>query len=250
MKLIHRAQWGARAPKNYTRLASTKGVKVHYVGETISPALTDDHDRCTALVKSIQRDHMDGNGWADIAYNALVCPHGYVYEGRGPHRLCAANGPGLNTDHYAVCGLVGDKGLVVPSDAMLNGLRDAIEWLREAGDAGSQIKGHRDGYSTSCPGDRLYAWVKKGAPRPGGKPTPPGKAPAWPGVYLKVGSTGTSVRTWQAQMHKRGWTITVDGVYGDESRRVCIAFQKEKHLNPDGIVGPDTWRATWEAPIA
>ena len=35
-----------------------------------------DHTRCTGVVRSIQSFHMDGNGWNDIAYNFLVCPHG------------------------------------------------------------------------------------------------------------------------------------------------------------------------------
>lgn len=166
MKLITRKQWGARAPKNVSRLGSTRGVKVHYEGDHISTALATDHRLCASQVRNIQTFHMDTRGWSDIAYNALVCPHGSVYVGRGPHVLCAANGPGLNFGHYAVCGLVGDSGLTQPSPAMLNGIRDAIEWLRAEGGAGSEIKGHRDGYSTSCPGEPLYAWVRKGAPRP------------------------------------------------------------------------------------
>jgi len=62
--------------------------------------------------------------------------------------------------------MVGNKGLVDPSDDMLNGIRDAIEYVRAKGDAGNEIKGHRDGYSTDCPGPKLYPWVQKGAPRP------------------------------------------------------------------------------------
>lgn len=168
MDIVSRKAWGARAPRSSERLASTKGVKVHYVGDTVDPRLTSDHTRCVAMVRGIQASHMDDRGWHDIGYTALVCPHGNVFVGRGPHVLCAANGPGLNSGHYAVCGLVGDEGLTKPSEAMLNGIRDAIEWLRKTGDAGGEIRGHRDGYSTTCPGEPLYAWVKAGAPRPKG----------------------------------------------------------------------------------
>jgi hypothetical protein len=166
MKLVTRSEWGARAPKSSAYLASTLGVKVHYTGEYESPELLGDHTGCSGRLRSIQNDHMDGNGWDDIAYNFLVCDHGYVFEGRGPHVLCAANGPGLNSGHYAVCGLVGNAGVTHPPDDMLNGIRDAIEYLRAKGAAGNEIKGHRDGYSTDCPGDPLYAWVRAGAPRP------------------------------------------------------------------------------------
>lgn len=171
IKLVSRSAWGARAPRaTASYLASTRGVKVHYTGDYMDPRIVDDHDRCAPRVRSIQNGHMDDNGWNDIGYSAVVCPHAYVFVGRGPHRLPAANGPGLNSGHYAVCGLVGDKGHTKPTDAMLNGIRDAIGWLRAEGDAGFEIKGHRDGYATDCPGEPLYAWVRKGAPRPPSKP--------------------------------------------------------------------------------
>lgn len=166
MKLVTRSGWGARAPKGSSRLGGPNGVKVHYTGDPENPKMVDDHALCYERVRAIQRSHMDGNDWADIGYSALVCLHGVVFYGRGPHVLPAANGAGLNSGHYAVCGLIGRSGLTKPSEAMLHGIRDAIEWLRDEGDAGEQIRGHRDGYSTDCPGDELYAWVRKGAPRP------------------------------------------------------------------------------------
>jgi hypothetical protein len=167
MKLVKRADWGARAPKVApTYLASARGVKVHYTGEYEDPAILGNHGRCAGRIRAIQNDHMDGRGWNDIAYNFLVCDHAYVFEGRGLHHLCAANGPGLNTGHFAVCGLVGNKGETQPPADMLDGIRDAIEYLRSHGGAGNEIKGHRDGYATDCPGDPLYAWVRQGAPRP------------------------------------------------------------------------------------
>ncbi|QKW40723.1 peptidoglycan-binding protein [Actinomadura sp. NAK00032] len=47
----------------------------------------------------------------------------------------------------------------------------------------------------------------------------------------------------------RGWRIAADGAYGPRSESVCRSFQAEKGLAVDGIVGPATWRAAWEAPI-
>jgi hypothetical protein len=123
---------------------------------------------------------MNGNGWSDVAYNMLVCKHGYVFMGRGPKVLTAANGPGLNSQHYSVCALVGTSGDVQPTDDMLNGIRDAIQYLRVHGNAGREIKGHRDGYATSCPGDALYAWVRRGAPRPKATSTPTPVEPTAP----------------------------------------------------------------------
>ena len=79
----------------------------------------------------------------------------------------------LNEPHYAVCGLVGSSGSTRPTSDQRNGLRDAIEYCRRQGPACQEIKGHRDGYATDCPGPVLYAWVRAGAPRPSErKPAP------------------------------------------------------------------------------
>jgi peptidoglycan hydrolase-like protein with peptidoglycan-binding domain len=54
----------------------------------------------------------------------------------------------------------------------------------------------------------------------------------------------------EGRPRKRGWKIAVDGTYGPPSEKVCRAFQEEKHLGVDGIVGPKTWAAAWTAPSA
>ncbi|ACY97921.1 MULTISPECIES: GH25 family lysozyme [Thermomonospora] len=85
-----------------------------------------------------------------------------------------------------------------------------------------------------------------------GAAAPPASgAPAWPGRYLRQPPMmhGQDVRRWQARMRERGWRIAADGWYGPASERVCRAFQAEKGLAVDGVVGPVTWRAAWEAPI-
>ncbi|SDH63747.1 Putative peptidoglycan binding domain-containing protein [Sinosporangium album] len=249
--LIPRRAWGARSPRgSYTTLSSTKGVKVHYTGGRVDPKIIDDHDKCVAMVKSIQKHHMDGNGWMDIGYSMVVCPHRKVFEGRGLKRVPAANGAGLNSAHYAVLGLVGSSGLVKPNDDMLHGILDAVAYLRAEGGAGREIKGHRDGYPTACPGEALYTWVKSGAPRPGSKPPAnSGTAPKFPGRLLKYPPImrGEDVRTWQRQMKKLGYTIDADGAYGAASEKVCRQFQRDQKLGVDGVVGPATWKAAWNA---
>ncbi|WP_182886114.1 N-acetylmuramoyl-L-alanine amidase [Microbispora sp. H10885] len=253
--LVSRADWGARSPRgSYSSLASTRGVKVHYTGGRVDPGIVRDHAKCVAMVKSIQNFHMDGNGWLDIGYSMVACPHRKVFVGRGPGHLPAANGPGLNSGHYAVLGLVGNAGLVQPTDGILHAILDAVEYLRAKGGAGKEIKGHRDGYSTDCPGDALYAWVKKGAPRPGGTSLPdpkPGPQPTqkWPGRLLKYPPVmqGDDVRAWQSRMKTLGYDITVDGAYGPDSQEACRRFQKDKHLDVDGIVGKQTWDAAFAA---
>ncbi len=270
MQLVTRAAWGAQPPRSgWTYMASTQGVKVHYEGTEVPADLPDHHEWCAGRVRDIQAAHLanTSEGWIDVAYNALVCCHGYVFEGRGLHHETGANGnQPLNRAHYAVCGMIGDSGLTQPTDALLNGLRDAIEWLQQYGGAGPEIKGHRDGYATDCPGDPLYAWVQAGAPRPGGGAggvrggggTGAQSAPPWPGEYLQLQDPllhDDNVRTWQQRIADRGWPLTVDGWYGEQSRSVCEQFQQDSTANGwpltvDGVVGPETWRASWERPLS
>ncbi|MES9804913.1 N-acetylmuramoyl-L-alanine amidase [Streptomyces cinereoruber] len=166
MAIIRRAQYGLPATSPAAYIAKTRGVKVHYLG---TPYSSRPHAQCAAYVRQIRASHLANKteNYSDIAYNHLVCEHGDVFEGRGPHHRTGANGTAtLNSQDYAVCALLGSSGLTEPTDAMLHGIRDAIEDLRENGDAGDWIGGHRDGHPTSCPGDPLYAWVQAGAPRP------------------------------------------------------------------------------------
>lgn len=174
MKLVTRSAWGAR-PSKYTLayIGSTRGVKVHYEGTYVPKSLAnpDQHSKCDDRMRDIQASHLANTqeNYSDIAYNYVVCPHGYVYEGRGYHKKTGANGTAaLNAQDYAVCAMVGSSGLVYPTDAQLNGIVDAIELLRDKGDAGNWVGGHRDGYATACPGEPLYKWVHDGAERPGG----------------------------------------------------------------------------------
>ena len=105
------------------------------------------------------------------------------------------------------------------------------------------------------PMDRILS-IAGGATAPA--PTPPpsggGKAPAMPGdsqPYFGVGvrDRSSGVRTWQQQMKNRGWSIGVDGQFGPESKDRCIKFQREKGLTADGLVGSQTWNATWNSPV-
>lgn len=67
------------------------------------------------------------------------------------------------------------------------------------------------------------------------------------GPPVKLGDTGKAVIAVQQRLAARGWTITVDGDFGPATEKIVIAFQKEKGLTPDGIVGPLTWYKMWTA---
>jgi lysozyme len=83
-------------------------------------------------------------------------------------------------------------------------------------------------------------------------PTPPAPfagSADWPGRLFVWPSNptvrGTDVASWQGRIARRGFTVTTDGIYGPESKAACVAFQRHAGLNPDGIVGRDTWNSTF-----
>lgn len=93
--------------------------------------------------------------------------------------------------------------------------------------------------------DALFAFLAAGEEQPS---QPTSQVPALPGV-MKLGSRGNHVKQAQQRFADRGWTIGVDGVYGPQTREVVMKFQKEKKLRVDGIIGANTWRAMWTAPV-
>lgn len=189
--------------------ATAKGVKVHYTGGAVSTKLLKNHSLCVALWRDIRAAHLANvaEGYSDVAYNYAGCVHGYLLEGRGLGRRTGANGnQTLNKAHYAILGLVGSSGLTQPTDELLGAIRDGIELLREHG-AGTEIKGHKDGYATSCPGGPLYAWVQKGAPRPGGKPVEPK-----PGAGRPVVDLSQLLAAAKADPPKKGTPVSYAGV--------------------------------------
>ncbi|MBO4272372.1 N-acetylmuramoyl-L-alanine amidase [Microbispora triticiradicis] len=263
MNLISRAGWKAKAPNGfYTVVSSTRGVKVHYTGGPVPAGIVDDHDLCVQHVRDIQRMHMAGGRevpYMDIGYNMVACPHRKVFMGRGPHHLPAANGPGLNSGHYAVLALVGNKGFTQPNDDLLHAVCDAIDYLRKEGGAGKEVKGHRDGYATDCPGGPLYAWVKKGAPRPDGGASTPEKS--WTETLmedlplLREGDDKYDVKTARGCMFARG--RVPEAVYTNAGLKEWLErtkfdsefgglvrdFQRAEKLDVDGLIGKNTWMA-------
>lgn len=162
MKLITRAQWGARAPRAQPPEDFT-GATAHWEGPHMG---TFPHASCPAKVRGIQAFHMDARGWSDIAYNAVVCPHGYVFEGRGQGVRSAANGTNVGNDaDGAVCYLGGEGDPFTPEGAAA--MADALHWLSPGG----QRHAHRDWKPTTCPGDTIAAWVHSPAALTPGAPT-------------------------------------------------------------------------------
>ena len=55
---------------------------------------------------------------------------------------------------------------------------------------------------------------------------------------IRLGSRGADVRYLQTKLR-----LTADGIFGANTRKAVIAFQKSKGLTADGVVGARTWAA-------
>jgi hypothetical protein len=172
--LITRAEWGARPARGGIGTISPEGITVHYNGPAFG-GFPWDHGRCGQLVRATQAFHLDGRGWADIAYTACVCPHGFVFEGRGVRQRTAAQGTNAgNARSLALMFLIGEG-----EPATDEARAVAIWWANEVARVPLRWA-HRDWHSTACPGDPLAFWKATGFRPPGLPATPTAPPPAPP----------------------------------------------------------------------
>lgn len=171
-----RSTWGAARNTNPRPVATASriGISWHYDGGSPLALAGKPHSACLSRVKDDQTFHMSpARGWADIGYNALICQHGRVIEGRG-FDLQGAHSPGVNVQHYGVQFMVG--GSESPTAAALARavqLRAALE-----AHSGKTLRqwGHKDdpAASTDCPGSLIESWVHSGGPYKGAAPVTTG----------------------------------------------------------------------------
>ncbi|MET0785493.1 MAG: hypothetical protein ABWY25_02150 [Paenisporosarcina sp.] len=173
MDLVTRDQWGARRPKNRVTGSLTGPSTGHWNGPQI-PVV--DHSKCAAQVRGVQNFHMDSRGWSDIAYNFVICPHGYTFEGRGLNVINGANGTNTaNRTSHAIMWLAGKDNPF--TDAEKIEFRECVKYVDDNTMAPDSAVGHRDHKSTECPGNERYNWIHQGmpvsTPAPPSQPTPP-----------------------------------------------------------------------------
>jgi hypothetical protein len=233
MKLVPRKDWSARAPRRVTRRHMDHKSTLHWNGPKVPEVK---HERCASLVRGIQNYHMDGQGWNDIAYNFVVCSHGYVFEGRGVNVTNGANGVNdANFNSHAVMCLAGQGNKFTASEK--KAVQEVVGYIGRQAPAPAQLVGHRDHKSTECPGNERYSWLKGlGTAKPS-RPSKPSGRPV-----LRRGDSGDPVILLQTILrNKAGGGIVVDGRFGPNTERKVRLLQKFFKLTPDGIVGEKTW---------
>lgn len=248
--VISRDEWGAQPPtSNAGPQLNDAGLVLHWEG----PGMWGDlwvfaHNTCYDKVRGIQAYHQKV-GYSDIAYNDVICPHGYVFQARsGLGMANAASGDWWVNQHApAICFLwgLGDTVLENNPDPI-----DALNAVRNYGIAfaglGLQVRPHRGvpGVSTMCPGDELayVAGLLDGAPVQNVQdniiPPPPGPAPD---PVLALGDNNLAVASWQLWLNESGAGLVVDGQFGPATEAAVKSFQSFWKLHPSGIVDQATW---------
>ena len=58
---------------------------------------------------------------------------------------------------------------------------------------------------------------------------------------VKKGAEGNITRLIQERLNSVGFNLTLDGIFGENTKKAVKVFQKNRGLTEDGIVGPKTW---------
>ncbi|MFO7617957.1 MAG: N-acetylmuramoyl-L-alanine amidase [Bacteroidales bacterium] len=168
--LVDQQVWRAGLPDpNYERIFNrVRNVIIHHTAT--SNQVTD----YTAAIRSIYLYHTQVRGWSDIGYNYLVAPNGVVYKGRDPgpypqDEVLGAHFCASNTGTLGIS-LLGDYQATPPPGMAMMATEMLIAWKLEKDHLDplgayphplnpflDVIAGHRNGCSTLCPGDQLYA---------------------------------------------------------------------------------------------
>lgn len=290
LSILPRSAWGARpstrplVPLDAARLTH---IVNHWPGDGRDLTAAVD---TPALIRGWQRYHQVGRLWRDLGYNYVIDALGNVYEGRGWHvggHVLTTRTDDQNARSVGIVYAIGNNDSMSP--AMQDAGHYLRQWIQDRAGRELAPIGHSDWANKACPGPHVLRWTRQGMPLSGGPvsvPVPPPTpskvgestaAPVFPlgrcrrhnrqmwygprssldhqvSGWANTQADGTrgadGLEVWQARMAYRGWRITPDGLWGDETDRVVRAFQQEKGLAVDGAVGQDTWAAAWTAAIS
>lgn len=160
---ISPASWGARIDYDAWPHRPIRQVFIHWLGSAApAQAARGDLDAEAALLRSVERHHVNVKGWRGIAYDWAIGQSGVLYRLRGHGMSGGTSGDvdrdGLanNVEGDAVCVLIGEgqeaSGLALHTLARVLYALDPVEGVWP----------HRDarGTATACPGDQLTRWTR------------------------------------------------------------------------------------------
>ena len=92
-------------------------------------------------------------------------------------------------------------------------------------------------------------WLRQGVPVEIGGGGGVGGGSSAPSVIvtrylLRVGDTGPEVLSLQRALSFLGYELSaLDGIFGQETREALLSFQRDSHIEADGLAGPQTYSA-------
>jgi len=163
-KIHRRSEWGA-LPANPSKLNIVGGrwerITVHHSDEVGALIFDGTFKESARAVRSIQRQHLEGNRWGDIGYHYLIDARGRIFEGRpitwqGAH----AGNNSKNRRNIGIC-LLGNFNKHTPTLQSERALRGLLGDLGRVHDIPrSKIFVHSEFTNTECPGRHLTDWVR------------------------------------------------------------------------------------------
>ncbi|WP_369276209.1 N-acetylmuramoyl-L-alanine amidase [Streptomyces sp. R11] len=180
-RIVTRRGWGANESWRERSFVYTKKVQAAFVHHTASGSKYS-CSQVPSLIRGIYRYHVVSMGWRDVGYNFLVDKCGNIYEGRAggvAKPVLGAHTRGFNTNSMGIA-VLGSYGVTKPTAASVKAVARLTAWklgLYGANPRGKTylksgggnlyrkgknvrlnvISGHRDGFSTECPGKQLYS---------------------------------------------------------------------------------------------
>ena len=129
--IVSRAAWGADLPggcqpRGPAEYGSVSAAVVHHTvnANTYTP------EEAAGIVLGICRFHVNGNGWNDIGYNALVDRYGVLYEGRAgglEYPVVGAHAQGYNSQTTAIAS-IGDHRSEAPTPEAVDSIVRYLAW--------------------------------------------------------------------------------------------------------------------------
>lgn len=169
--IVIRKGWGADESLREKQYSYTNTVKAAFVHHTATSSKYS-CSQAPSIIRGIYRYHVTSSKWRDVGYNFFIDKCGTIYEGRAggvARAVLGAHTYGYNANSMGVA-VIGSYGSAKPSRPAVEAISKLTAWklglfginpkgtvkLGSANKSFNAISGHRDAFSTSCPGNRLY----------------------------------------------------------------------------------------------
>ncbi len=166
--ILSRAQWGADEAMR-SASPSYGQIMLGFVHHTDTPNGYSSSS-VPAIIRGMYAYHVKSLGWSDIGYNFIVDRFGRIWEGRyGGMSRAVVGAQTLNFNSVSMgVSAIGTYSVAAVPQPMTDAFKRIFAWkfslagipaigrVVANGKSLNRVSGHRDGFSTDCPGQYLY----------------------------------------------------------------------------------------------